>query len=153
MIWPDNKRFAFTVFDDTDMATLQNIGPVYDFLCDHGFRTTKSCWPVEGDPDKGAFQGDTCDDDDYRKWALDLQSHGFEIGWHGSTWHSTRRDQTIAAMEQFHKTFGHFPTTASNHTQLAEGMYWGNFRLTGMRRLLYGLLTRYGNQNKYRGQY
>jgi len=151
MIWPDNKRFAFTVFDDTDLATLRNVGPVYDFLRDHGLRTTKSCWPVEGDPEKGAYRGETCGIDDYRQWALDLQTSGFEIGWHGSTWHSMQREKTLAALERFREIFGHYPGTATNHTQLTESIYWGSHRLTGMHRLVYGLLTRFGNRNKYCG--
>ena len=40
--WPHGKRFAFTVFDDTDSATLENVSPVYALLRDLGFRTTKS---------------------------------------------------------------------------------------------------------------
>ncbi len=25
--FPDNKQFAFTIFDDTDLSTIENIGP------------------------------------------------------------------------------------------------------------------------------
>lgn len=46
--WPDGKRFAFTIFDDTDHQTLENVPPVYDFLSDLGLRTTKSVWPLKG---------------------------------------------------------------------------------------------------------
>ena len=31
-VWPEGKRFAFTVVDDTDAATVENVGAVYDFL-------------------------------------------------------------------------------------------------------------------------
>ena len=85
--WPEGKRFAFSIFDDTDMATLENVGGVYAFLGDAGFRTTKSCWVFRGDPRQGKFPGDTLDDAPYRRWLLDLQAKGFEIGWHGATWH------------------------------------------------------------------
>ncbi len=30
--WPLNKDFAFTIIDDTDNSTVQNIKPIYDFL-------------------------------------------------------------------------------------------------------------------------
>ena len=46
--WPDDRRFAFTIFDDTDNATLANIVPVYDLLAELGFRTTKSVWLLDG---------------------------------------------------------------------------------------------------------
>ena len=44
--WPDNKRFAFTVFDDPDSQTLEASQAVYGFLRDRGFRTTKGVWPL-----------------------------------------------------------------------------------------------------------
>jgi len=45
--WPEGKKFAFTVFDDTDLSTLGNVREIYSFLMDHGFRTTKSVWPIQ----------------------------------------------------------------------------------------------------------
>jgi len=42
--WPDGKRFAFTIFDDTDGTTLLNGPPIYDALTRHGLRITKSVW-------------------------------------------------------------------------------------------------------------
>jgi len=46
MIYPKNKNFIFTIFDDTDVATVENIRPIYDFLYDVGILTTKSVWPL-----------------------------------------------------------------------------------------------------------
>ena len=46
--WPDGKAFAFSVFDDTDLSTLENAPAVYRLLRDLGFRTTKSVWPLRG---------------------------------------------------------------------------------------------------------
>ena len=34
--WPDGKRFAFTIFDDTDRSTLDNAPAVYALLRDLG---------------------------------------------------------------------------------------------------------------------
>jgi hypothetical protein len=149
--WPDGKRFAFTVFDDTDNATLANVGEVYALLSDLGFRTTKSCWPLRGDPSQGKCAGQTCQDDDYRSWLQGIRSKGFEIGWHGATWHSSLREDTIRGLDAFAALFGHDPRVAANHTGQAEGIYWGEKRLTGVHALLYNLLTRMRNRGCFRG--
>ena len=150
-LWPDGKRFAFTVFDDTDGATLENVKGVYDFLADCGFRTTKSVWVVRGDPNRGKNAGQTCADPDYLRWALDLQAKGFEIGFHNCTWHGLPRDEIRSALDKFAELFGHDPKAAANHTGVDEGIYWADARMTGWRRPLYNLLTRFHNVGKYRG--
>ena len=149
--WPDGKDFAFTVFDDTDLATLDNVHGVYSFLGDRGLRTTKSCWVVDGDPEKGSYRGQTCQDADYVQWLLDLESQGFEIGWHGATWHGLPREEIRSALEKFAEIFRHDPIAGSNHTDCEEAVYWANYRLTGWRASVYNLLTRYGNYGRYRG--
>ena len=151
-IWPDGKRFAFTVFDDTDSATLDNVKGVYDFLADCGFRTTKSAWAVAGDPNRGKLAGQTCDDPDYLQWLLDLQSQGFEIGFHNCTWHGLPRDAIRSALDKFAERLGHDPATAANHTGVEEAIYLADARLSGWRVPVYNLLTRYRNRGKYRGQ-
>ena len=149
--WPEGKAFAFTVFDDTDAATLDNVRCVYDCLRDCGFRTTKSCWPVAGDLGAGQHPGQTCDDAEYLEWLRGLQSAGFEIGWHGATWHGVPREITASALEKFADIFGHDPSAATNHAQSEECMYWGSYRLTGWRKVAYDLITRFRNHNKFRG--
>jgi hypothetical protein len=47
MDWPENKDFAFTIIDDTDNATLDNIKPIYDFLLSKNIKTTKTVWIYE----------------------------------------------------------------------------------------------------------
>lgn len=37
--FPDGKSFGFTVFDDTDSATVEKIKPVYDYLYSLGIKT------------------------------------------------------------------------------------------------------------------
>jgi hypothetical protein len=150
--WPDGKRFAFTVFDDTDSATLSNVGEVYALLTDLGFRTTKTCWPLGGDISAGKHAGQTAEDEDYRCWLLGLQAKGFEIGWHGATWHSSPRKDTLRGLDAFAALFGDYPRTAANHTGQAEGIYWADKRLTGIHRLAYNLLTRMRNRGRYRGE-
>jgi len=70
--WPDNKRFVFTIFDDTDRANLKDNQLVYQCLYELGFKTTKSAWIVKGNqPHKD--EGITCDDKKYLNWLLDLK--------------------------------------------------------------------------------
>ena len=72
--WPNNKSFAFTIFDDTDNASIKdnNIKPVYDLLYDLGFITTKSVWPTKGKR-KPRIGGDTCEELEYLEWVLSLK--------------------------------------------------------------------------------
>jgi hypothetical protein len=149
--WPDGKRFAFTIFDDTDAATLQDVAAVYSFLADCGMRTTKSAWPVRGDPKRGIGAGATCEDLDYLKCLLHLQSQGFEIAWHNATWHGLPRQNTIAAMNLFASHFGHDPVTAADHALGSDAMYAAEHQLTGTRALLYTALTRFRHWRKCRG--
>ena len=151
LLWPEGKQFAFTVFDDTDMATLDNVGPVYSFLEDCGFRTTKSVWVRDGDACRGKLAGQTCDDPKYLQWLLELQAKGFEIALHNCTWHGLPRDEIRSALNRFSELFGHDPMTAANHTGVEESIYWGDARLSGWRVHLYNLLTRFRNRRKYRG--
>ena len=44
ILWPNNKRFAFTIFDDTDRANLKDNQLVYQCLNELNFKTTKSVW-------------------------------------------------------------------------------------------------------------
>ncbi len=39
MKWPAGKKFAFTIVDDTDNSTIQNIKSIYKFLHAQGLRT------------------------------------------------------------------------------------------------------------------
>jgi hypothetical protein len=148
--WPENKDFAFTIFDDTDNATLENVKPVYDFLAEKGFLTTKSVWPSKG---KGQpiWGGDTCEDEDYARWLIDLKKHGFEIAYHMNTYHSSTRDEITEGLERFNKLFGHYPDSMANHTGCADDIYWGPNRLSGFHRSVYNLLTLYRNHGKFRG--
>ena len=150
-VWPDNKSFAFTIFDDTDYATIENVGEVYRFLHDLGLRTTKSVWMLEG-TEPGNCPGQTCENPEYLKWVLSLQRLGFEIGHHMATWHTSSRTRTLSALDRFAKAFGGNPYTAANHSDCRENMYWGDARIGGMSRLLYNFATRYRFSGRYRGQ-
>ena len=47
----NNKKFAFTFFDDTDRANLSDNKLVYQCLDELGFKTTKSVWISKGNHD------------------------------------------------------------------------------------------------------
>lgn len=148
--WPDGKAFAFTIFDDTDYATLENVRPVYDLLTDLGFRTTKSVWPIAG-PDAPSCGGVTCEDPNYLAWLQQLQQKGHEIGYHMATYHTSEREQTIEALDRFAAMFNHAPKTMANHSACRENIYWGSSRLSGANRFLYNVMTRYRQHNRFRG--
>jgi hypothetical protein len=134
--WPEGKRFAFSIVDDTDASTVENTKPVYDLLESCGIRTTKTVWPL-GFTRKPQFGGGTLEDPDYRAWVLDLQAAGFEIALHGATDHPSTREETRRALDYFREVLGHDPRLHANHFGQAEGMYWGEARLNGLPRLVY----------------
>jgi hypothetical protein len=148
--WPHGKAFAFSVFDDTDGATIENIAPVYALLEELGMRTTKSVWPIRlpGVPHIG---GSTLDDPDYAAWTVGLQHRGFEIGYHGASNITARRQDVERALNRFRSVYGSFPSTMANHADCAEGMYWGSSRLSGLQRGAYDALTRFRRRGVYRG--
>ena len=149
-VWPEGKEFAVAIFDDTDLATLDNVPPVYALLRDLGFRTTKSIWPMRG-PDRLHYPGLTGENRNYLRWIRELLAAGFEIGYHGATFHGSRRPQITMALEKFNELIGHNPYSMSNHSECTENIYWGDHRLSGVHRLAYNLLTGFRNRNRFRG--
>lgn len=148
--WPDGKGFAFTVFDDTDLSTLENVREVYTLLTDNGFRTTKSVWSIHGNR-KPLVGGDTCEEHDYLSWIRHLKNIGYEIALHNVTFHSALRDETIRGIERFAELFGEYPKSFANHVDNSEGIYWGSDRLTGINKTIYNLLTRNRHNGLFRG--
>jgi hypothetical protein len=148
--WPGGKDFAFTVFDDTDLATLESLAPVYDLLHQLGLFTTKSVWPLKG-ATLTRFGGATCEDPEYLAWTLDLQAQGFEIGYHGASYTTSVRGRVIDAIERFRAIYGHDPLSMSNHIGCAESIYWGADRVSGGNRLLYNVLTGFSRNGAFTG--
>jgi hypothetical protein len=139
MSWPGGRDFAFTIFDDPDLDTFENVSTIYPFLGDLGLRTTKAVWPIKGSgtPKKG---GATCEDEPYLKCVLALKEDGFEIALHNVTYHTSTREETGNGLERFYRIFGHYPYSMANHTGCLESIYWGGQRLSGIRRKVYNLL-------------
>src|SRR4051812_37099545 len=100
MEWPKGKSFAFSVFDDTDFAVPGSYERVYGVLRDCGLRTTKSVWPLSG-AGAALIPGATCEDDVYLRHILELQRDGFEIGFHGTTYHSVERAMIERGLDRF----------------------------------------------------
>jgi hypothetical protein len=150
--WPAGKRFAFSVFDDTDLSVPGNFEAVYDLLGSLGMRTTKSVWPATGgDLQPRSSQGSTCDDDEYLRTVLQLQRSGFEIGYHNSYFDGLLRHRVEEALERFKSLFGHYPSSMANHAASSEGIYWGYDRVSGIPKTIYRVIMRRFGANPHCG--
>jgi hypothetical protein len=135
---PAGKRFAFSVLDDTDDSTLENVGPVYAMLRDFGFRTTKTVWPLDcPEGSRNFFAAETLQDKPYLGFVHELADAGFEVAFHGATMESSRRERTLEALELMRSEFGRYPRLFCNHGQNRENLYWGSrrFHSAPLRRL------------------
>jgi hypothetical protein len=137
--FPDDKRFAFSILDDTDDSTLENVSPVYALLEELGFRTTKTVWPVDcPEGSRIYYAADTLDRPDYLEFTRRLESVGFEIASHGATMESSTRPRTMASLELLRARFQREIRLYANHGQNRENLYWGaqRFQLPILRWLL-----------------
>jgi peptidoglycan/xylan/chitin deacetylase (PgdA/CDA1 family) len=144
MNFPLDKRFAFTILDDTDDSTLENVKPVYDALKAHGIRTTKTVWPVDcPEGSRIFFAADTLQRKPYLEFVHQLAADGFEVAFHGATMESSRRDRIVQALEFLKGEFGVYPTLFCNHGQNRDNLYWGykRFQTPWLRRIV-GLLRK-----------
>ncbi len=128
--YPGEARFAFTIMDDTDDATVENVQPIYRLLESIGMRTTKTVWMVACEEGSENFAAaETLDVPQYRDFVTDLQRRGFEIAFHGATMESSVRDRTMRALSLFAETFGGPPRVHANHSFNRENLYWGVHRI------------------------
>ena len=148
-VWPEGKRFGFTVFDDPDGQTVESGREVYALLTDLGFRTTKGVWPLRADLPRG--WGGSCEEPDYLEWCQSLKALGFEMGYHNTRQTTSVREETKRGLDLFVSVFGHDPVTMSNHYNCNEDIYWGEHRLTGVNRLFYNVVTRGAHHDRYFG--
>ncbi len=129
-VLPGNARFAFTIIDDTDVATIDNVAPMYALLHRSGLRTTKTVWPLDWHGEGSNFAGSTTlEDADYLAFVRELQAQGFEIASHGATMESSDRDTTMLALDRLREAFGDVPRVFANHSNNRENIYWGTARL------------------------
>jgi hypothetical protein len=133
--FPNNKKFAFTILDDTDLSTVENVSPVYRLLAELGMRTTKSVWPLASVRD-GRLGGCSLQDSDYLKFILDLKDLGFEISLHNVRNHHSTREMIKQGLEEFRKLTDCYPRVQANHSTNRDNIYWGPARFNRLR-LLY----------------
>jgi hypothetical protein len=128
MKWPNGKRAAFTIIDDTDDAELPAIREVYDHLIRAGIRSTKTVWvhPVR---DTKYFRGDTLTGNpDYAAFIRELMDEGFEIGIHNVGSGDFTRAEIKEGLEIFKETLGDYPTIHVNHSYNKDNIYSGEKR-------------------------
>lgn len=138
--WPENHKFAFTIVDDTDGATIDNIKPVYDYLYKKGIITTKTCWAFP--PRDEIYRGQCLEDDDYKSFLIDLQKKGYEIGFHNAGSGGFKREETLEALEIFKNAFGDYPKMHINHSNNVENIYWGCERFSPIISKIYRTLRK-----------
>ena len=149
--FPNNKRFAFTVFDDTDYSTVENVEPVYRLLAELGIRTTKSVWPLACVPGP-RIDGSTLQDVNYRDFVRWLQREGFEIGLHNVRNHDATREVVEQGFEDFSALLRQEPRTHCNHTTNRENLYWGSDRIATIPiRFGYNVATRFARRKYFEG--
>ena len=130
LTFPDGKRFAFTIVDDTDVATVANVGPIYELLASLGMRTTKTVWPFRWPGEDSNFvSSETLEEPAYLAFVRKLAADGFEIASHGATMESSDRATTAAALARHEEVFGTIPRLYVNHSFNQENMYWGTARI------------------------
>jgi hypothetical protein len=128
--FPGGARFAFTIMDDTDVATVENVRPIYRLLQSLGMRTTKTVWPVRCEEGSRNYRlSETMDDARYRDFVVDLHGRGFEMAFHGATMETSTRDRTALALERFRCAFGAPPRVHANHAHNRDNLYWGSARV------------------------
>ena len=139
MEWPKNKKFAFTIIDDTDNATVENVKPVYDLLYKLGIYTTKSIWVY---PPRNSFRGQSLNDKEYLDFIRELKSRGFDIALHNVGSGEFTRTEIQEGLECFSEKTGSYPYVQINHSSNPDNLYWGNerfvFPLNKLMKLIFG---------------
>ena len=142
--WPGGRPFAFSIVDDTDQATLENVRPIYALLYELGLRTTKTVWVLRSnDASLRENSGESLADPAYAEFVAQLQQKGFEIASHGVRGGSSRRSEILGGMERYKSILGSYPRIHVNHAANRDNMYWGPNKLTSRGlRLLYKRLLK-----------
>ncbi|MFN5885205.1 MAG: hypothetical protein ACK445_07675, partial [Bacteroidota bacterium] len=122
--WPNEKSFAFTIIDETDYGTTENLTSIYKLLLERKIKITKTVWLYHT---RDHFTGDSLEDKSYRDFILHLNKNGVEIALHnvGSGFFSYQEKKN--AMNLFKKYIGYFPKILVNHSNM-DNIYWGHKR-------------------------
>ncbi len=144
--WPKGKKFAFTIVDDTDNATIENIKPIYDLLHDLKLFTTKTVWVY---PSRDRFSGECLQDANYLQFIKDLKNKGFEIGLHGVGSGDFTREEILKGLQLYEDFLGEKPSMHINHAQNSHNLYHGN---RGGSKLLQWYAKRKAPNDSYYGE-
>ena len=146
MDYPYGKEFIFTVLDDTDVSTLGNIKPVYDFLYEKKIFTTKTVWPCSYSGHSDNSGSHTLEDKDYADYVRLLSDRGFEIAYHGASMESSTREKILLSFKIHHEVLGSYPRTYAAHAGNKDNLYWGAQRFNS--RLIRFLYRNFINKDK-----
>lgn len=125
--WPNGKSFAFTIVDDTDEATVNNVKPIYDLLYELGIKTTKTVWAF---PSRDEFSGDTLADENYAQFIKELSDKGYEIAFHGAGSGAFTGEETVLSQEIIKNLIGYYPRLYINHANNIGNLYWNHKRFS-----------------------
>ena len=140
--WPDGKKAAFSIIDDTDDAVFPDIQRTYAQLVAAGLRTTKTVWiyPVR---DTQYFRGHGLQEHaGYRAFIKELQGRGFEIGLHSVGSGDFTRAEIVQGLEYFRNTLAGYPRLHVNHSYNKDSIYGGDKRFSFPLNLAVRLLHR-----------
>jgi len=148
MIFPGGKRCAFSVFDDTDVATLESIRPIYDYLTELGIFTTKSVWSIDWKGPSDYMGSHTLENREYAEYLRELKRRGFEVAFHGAGMESSLRADIERGLGNFKEVFGAYPVSNAAHGRNRDNLYWGSERFSyWLTKKLYALLS--GDDSDY----
>ncbi|MAT38949.1 MAG: hypothetical protein CL946_05025 [Ectothiorhodospiraceae bacterium] len=131
VLWtPHPYKAGFSITDDTDRATYQQVKIVYDHLRDIGFPVTKTVWSFEpqepcGVPPMHEEREETAllVHDEYFQYCKQLASEGFEICSHGASGGNNPREFTLESLELLQQEFGQTDTYIQ-HSKNACNLYY-----------------------------
>lgn len=152
--YPNGAEFAFTILDDTDDTTVANGRPVYQLLKDAGIRTTKTVWAFDAPPKRRGiyFAGETLSVPEYLEWVHELHKDGFEIAFHNATMSSSKRKDTIKALDFIDREFEIPVRLHCNHGQNLENLHWGKDRYNSyLIKKMFSLFSKLSPQKTYEG--
>jgi hypothetical protein len=127
--FPEGKKFAFTILDDSETETVESTRPVYELLEQLGMRTTKTVWALRPRESRNLATSETLENAAYREFILGLRDKGFEIAWHGASPESSQRERTVEGLAKFRDVLGCSPRVYANNAFNRENLYWGPERV------------------------
>lgn len=121
-----SNQFFFSIIDDTDDSTLENIRPIYEFLYEKGIFITKTVWIFP--PKDLHSKGDSLQRSEYMEYIRELNKKGFEIAIHNIGSGPYLRNKIILGLEEFKSKLGFYPKIHINHAYNNDSIYGGHKR-------------------------